>query len=67
MFQPWRKIEELKNGYDTYAASFHEVKLHLAEALQYHENLEELQKAFVKNILMIWKNSMYLKMILITQ
>jgi len=46
MFQPWWKIEELKNGYDTYAASFHEVKLHLAEALQYHEKLEELQKAF---------------------
>jgi len=36
-----RKIEELKNGYDTYAASFHEVKLHLVEALQY-EKLEEL-------------------------
>jgi len=36
------KIEELKNGYDTYAASFHEIKLHLAEALQYHEQLEEL-------------------------
>jgi len=41
MFQPWRKIEELKNGYDTYAASFHEVKLHLAKTLQY-EKLEEL-------------------------
>jgi len=36
----------LKNGYDTYAASFHKVKLHLVEALQYHEKLEELQKAF---------------------
>jgi len=46
MFQPWRKIEELKNGYDTYAASFHEVKLHFAEALQYHEKLEELQRVF---------------------
>jgi len=32
--------------YDTYAASFHKVKLHLAEALQYHEKLQELQKAF---------------------
>jgi len=39
------KIEKLKNGYDTYAALFHQVKLHFAEALQYHEKLEELQKA----------------------
>jgi len=64
MFQSWRKIEKLKNGYDTYAASFHEVKLHLAEALQYHEKLEELQKAFD---LMIWKNNICLKMILTIQ
>jgi len=28
------------------AASFHGVKLHLAEALQYYEKLEELQKTF---------------------
>jgi len=33
MFQLLRKIEKLKNGCDTYAASFHEIKLHLAEAL----------------------------------
>jgi len=46
MFKPWRKIEDLKNGCDTYAESFHKVKLHLVEALQYHEKLEELQKAF---------------------
>jgi len=46
MFKPWRKIEDLKNGCDTYAKSFHKVKLHLAEALQYHKKLEELQKAF---------------------
>ncbi|KAL6253979.1 hypothetical protein P5V15_011695 [Pogonomyrmex californicus] len=46
MFKPWRKIEELKNGCDTYAESFHNVKLHLAKALQYHEKLEKLQEAF---------------------
>jgi len=46
MFQPWRKIEELQNGYDTYIASFHKVKLHLVETLQYHEKLKELQKTF---------------------
>jgi len=34
----WRKIED--KWYDTYVASFHEVKLHLAEALR--EKLEEL-------------------------
>jgi hypothetical protein len=45
MFQPWRKIEELKNGCDTYAESFDMVKEHLVEALQYHEKMEELQKA----------------------
>jgi len=39
-----RKTKELKNEYNTYAASFHQVKLHLAEALQYHEKLKE--KAF---------------------
>jgi len=46
MFQPWRKIEELKNGCDNYAESFHKIKLHLVKALQYHEKMEELQKAF---------------------
>ncbi|XP_036140477.1 uncharacterized protein LOC118644866 [Monomorium pharaonis] len=45
MFQPWRKMEDLKNDCDTYAESFHKVKLHLVEALQYHEKLEELKKA----------------------
>jgi len=30
----------------SYAESFHKLKLHLAKALQYHETLEELQKAF---------------------
>ncbi|XP_029157812.1 uncharacterized protein LOC114930228 [Nylanderia fulva] len=46
MFKPWRKLEDLKNECDTYTESFHKVKLHLVEALQYHERLEELQKAF---------------------
>ncbi|XP_067211476.1 ATP-dependent DNA helicase PIF1-like [Linepithema humile] len=46
LFQPWREFEEIRNGCNTYAASFHTVKLHLTEALQYHEKLEELQKAF---------------------
>jgi len=36
--------EEVKNGCDTYAKSFHMV--HLVKALQYHEKMEELQKAF---------------------
>ncbi|KAL6417623.1 hypothetical protein ACFW04_014426 [Cataglyphis niger] len=38
--------KNLRNECDTYAESFHKVKLHLVEALQYHEGLEELQKAF---------------------
>ncbi|KAL6416969.1 hypothetical protein ACFW04_014763 [Cataglyphis niger] len=39
-------IEDLRNKCDTYVESFHKVKLHLVEALQYHERLEELQKTF---------------------
>ncbi|XP_026824779.1 uncharacterized protein LOC113561784 [Ooceraea biroi] len=46
MFKPWRKLEDLRDSCDTYAESFHKVKLHLTEALQYHEKLEELIKAF---------------------
>ncbi|RLU15902.1 hypothetical protein DMN91_011658 [Ooceraea biroi] len=46
MFKPWQKIEDLRNGCHNYAESFHKIKLHLVEALQYHEKLEELQKAF---------------------
>ena len=46
MFKPWRKIQDLKNGYDTYAESFHNDKLHLEEALKYDEKLEELKNAF---------------------
>jgi len=46
MFQPWRKLEALRNECDTYAESFHKIKLHHVEALQYHEKLEELRKAF---------------------
>ncbi|XP_067215692.1 uncharacterized protein [Linepithema humile] len=46
MFQPWNKLEDLKNVCDTYAELFHKVKLHLTEALKYHEKLEELQEAF---------------------
>lgn len=42
MFKPWRKIENLKDGSDTYAVSFHKTKLHLKEALYYHEKLKEL-------------------------
>ncbi|XP_024872055.1 uncharacterized protein LOC112454736 [Temnothorax curvispinosus] len=46
MFKPWRKIEDLKDGCDTYTEAFHKEKLYLTEALQYHEKLEEVQKAF---------------------
>ncbi|KAL6418255.1 hypothetical protein ACFW04_012241 [Cataglyphis niger] len=46
MFQPWRKLEDFINECDTYAELFHKVKLHLVEALQYHERLKKLQKAF---------------------
>ena len=46
MFKPWRKIQDLKNGYDTYAESFHNDKLHLEEALKFDEKLEELKNAF---------------------
>ncbi|XP_011883981.1 PREDICTED: ATP-dependent DNA helicase PIF1-like isoform X2 [Vollenhovia emeryi] len=45
MCQSWRKLEDLKNGCDTYTESFHKIKLHNVEALQYHDRLEELKKA----------------------
>jgi len=46
IFKPWQKIEELKNGCHTYPESFYKIELHFAQALQYHEKMEELQKAF---------------------
>jgi len=46
MFKPWRKLQDLRNKCNTYAESFHKVKLHLTEALQYHEKFKKLQKAF---------------------
>jgi len=42
MFKSWRKLEDLRDNCDTYAKSFHKVKLHFTKALQYHEKLEEL-------------------------
>ncbi|KAL6427133.1 hypothetical protein ACFW04_008635 [Cataglyphis niger] len=42
IFQPWQKLEDLRNECDTYAESFHKVKLHIVGALQYHEGLKEL-------------------------
>jgi len=46
MFKPWRKLEDFKDNCNTYAQSFYNIKLHLTNALQYHEKLEELQNAF---------------------
>ncbi|XP_018361467.1 PREDICTED: uncharacterized protein LOC108760158 [Trachymyrmex cornetzi] len=45
MFKPWRKIQDLKNGYDTYAESFHNNELYLEKALEYHEKSEESKNA----------------------
>ena len=46
MFQPWRKLEDLKNGCYTYTESFDKIKSDLTEILEYHEKLEEYKKAF---------------------
>ena len=46
MFKPWRNLEDLRDDCDTYAQAFEKEKLHLTEALQYHEKIQELQKAF---------------------
>ncbi|XP_036140876.1 uncharacterized protein LOC118644972 [Monomorium pharaonis] len=46
MFKPWRNLEEIRDGCDTYAQAFEKEKLHLTEAWQYHEKVQELQKAF---------------------
>ncbi|XP_070517894.1 uncharacterized protein [Cardiocondyla obscurior] len=46
MFKPWRNLNNLKDNFDTYAEAFEKAKLHLTEALQYHEKVQELQKAF---------------------
>ncbi|XP_070529626.1 uncharacterized protein [Cardiocondyla obscurior] len=46
MFKPWRNLDDLKDNCDTYAEAFEKAKLHLTEALQYHEKVQELQKAF---------------------
>jgi len=44
MFKPWRKLENLKDNCNTYTQSFHNIKLHFTNALQYHEKLEEITK-----------------------
>lgn len=44
LFKPWRDVDELRNGHDTYAESFRSLQSELAEALEYHERLAEIQK-----------------------
>lgn len=53
LFQPWRDVDELKNGCNTYAESFHSLQSELTDALQYHERLIEIQKALdsVKDVI----------------
>ncbi|XP_070528302.1 ATP-dependent DNA helicase pif1-like [Cardiocondyla obscurior] len=46
MFKPWRNLDDLKDNCDTYAEAYEKAKLHLTEALQYHEKVQELQKVF---------------------
>jgi len=41
IFKSWRKLEDLRDNYNTYAQSFHNIKLHFTNALQYHEKLKE--------------------------
>jgi len=52
-----RKIKELKNGYNTYTASFHQIKLHF-EALQYHEKLEKKAFESAKQLLQEYLNDL---------
>ncbi|XP_070528976.1 uncharacterized protein [Cardiocondyla obscurior] len=37
---------KIDNNFDTYVEAFERAKLHLTEALQFHEKVQELQKAF---------------------
>ncbi|XP_048514971.1 uncharacterized protein LOC125501890 [Athalia rosae] len=53
LFQPWRDVDELRNGCDTYAESFQSMQLELAQALEYHERITEVQKGieYVKEMI----------------
>lgn len=42
LFKPWRNIEELTNGCNSYAESFSLVQFQLKDALQYHENITDI-------------------------
>ena len=44
LFQPWRDIDELKNGCDTYSESFLTVQTILKEAMNYHKKLTDLEE-----------------------
>ena len=45
LFRLCRQIEELKNGFETYAEAFNNIKSSLRKALQDHENMSEIQEA----------------------
>ncbi|XP_043271252.1 uncharacterized protein [Venturia canescens] len=44
LFQPWRCVTELKNGEETYTASYCSVHAKLPMAAEYHERLTEIAK-----------------------
>ncbi|XP_043288385.1 uncharacterized protein [Venturia canescens] len=44
LFQPWRCVAELKNGEETYTASYFSVHAKLPMAAEYHERLAEIAK-----------------------
>ena len=45
IFKPWRKTDELKNGFNTYAETFLSLEAQLTEAVQYHERMTDMQEA----------------------
>lgn len=43
LFKPWRDINELKKGYDSYA-EFFIIQFQLKDALQYHKRIADIQQ-----------------------
>ncbi|XP_044594803.1 uncharacterized protein LOC123272168 [Cotesia glomerata] len=53
LFQPWRNIDELKNGFETYTESFTHQQYMLQQANDYHEYNEEFEKGleYIKTLI----------------
>ncbi|XP_043286869.1 uncharacterized protein [Venturia canescens] len=45
LFKAWRDVADLRNNQDTYAEAFSSMQIELADALRYHDKIEEIQQA----------------------